>query len=156
MQEKRISTIHISEKSFLTGSKDKLVRDIVNMQEKGLELISKLHISEKSYLNESKDKLVRSFMNMEEKGLELISKGKMAIVLLLNEKEKEECVYDPDVVENEATETSTLPVFQNLLCDHEKFFKVVIFCFYFCFCYKMIYLKLICEVLFGQVSFGSD
>ncbi|XP_058731631.1 uncharacterized protein LOC131603351 [Vicia villosa] len=124
VQEKRISTIHISEKSFLTGSKDKLVRDIVNMQEKGLELISKLHISEKSYLNESKDKLVRSFMNMEEKGLELISKGKMAIVLLLNEKENEECVYDPDVVENEETETSTLPVFQNLLRDHEKFLKV--------------------------------
>lgn len=125
MQEKRISTIHISEKSFLTGSKDRVVRDIVNMQEKGLELISKLHISERSSLNESKDKLVRSFMNMEEKGLELISKGKMAIVLLLNEKENEGCVYDPDVVENEATETSTLPVFQNLLRDHEKFVKVV-------------------------------
>ncbi|KAI5384817.1 hypothetical protein KIW84_071706, partial [Lathyrus oleraceus] len=124
VQEKRISTIHISEKSFLTGSKDRVVRDIVNMQEKGLELISKLHISERSSLNESKDKLVRSFMNMEEKGLELISKGKMAIVLLLNEKENEGCVYDPDVVENEATETSTLPVFQNLLRDHEKFVKV--------------------------------
>ncbi|CAI8618749.1 unnamed protein product [Vicia faba] len=124
VQEKRIRTIHISEKSFLTGSKDQLVRNIVNMQEKGLELISKLHISEKSSLNESKDKLAKSFIKMEEKGLELISKGKMAIVLLLNEKENEGCVYDPDVVENEAAETSTLPVFQTLLSDHGKFLKV--------------------------------
>jgi hypothetical protein len=86
--------------------------------------ISTIKISEKSFLTGSKDKLVRNIIKMQEKGLELISKGKMAIVLLLNEKESEECIYDPDV-ENEATENSTLLMLQNLLCDHDKFVKVV-------------------------------
>jgi hypothetical protein len=87
--------------------------------------ISTIKISEKSFLTGSKDKLVRNIIKMQEKGLELISKGKMAIVLLLNEKENEGYIYDPDVVENEATENSTLLMLQNLLCDHDKFVKVV-------------------------------
>nr|BAE71246.1 hypothetical protein [Trifolium pratense] len=86
--------------------------------------ISTLKISEKSLLTGSKDKLVRNIIKMQEKGLELISKGKMAIVLLLNEKENEGCIYDPDVVESEATENPTLLMLQNLLCDHDKFVKV--------------------------------
>lgn len=69
--------------------------------------------------------MVRDIFNMQEKGHELISKGKMAIVLLLNEKENEGCIYDPDVLENEATETSILHMLQNLLCDDETFVKVV-------------------------------
>ncbi|XP_004504243.1 uncharacterized protein [Cicer arietinum] len=87
-------------------------------------LISTIQILEKSFLTGSKDKVVRDIFNMQEKGHELISKGKMAIVLLLNEKENEGCIYDPDVLENEATETSILHMLQNLLCDDETFVKV--------------------------------
>lgn len=91
------------------------------MEEKRIRTVQ---ISEKSLLTGSKTKLVRNIINMKEKGVELISNGKMAIVLLLKEKENEGCIYDPEVVENEATETSTLRMLQNLLSDHEKFVKV--------------------------------
>lgn len=77
-----------------------------------------MQVSEESFSTGSKDKLVRD-INMQEKGFKLISKGKVAIVLLLNEEE------NPDIVENEATDTSTLCVLQKLLCDHQKFVKVV-------------------------------
>lgn len=91
------------------------------MEEKRIRTVQ---ISERSLLTGSKTKLVRNIINMKEKGVELISNGKMAIVLLLKEKENEGCIYDPEVVENEATETSTLHMLQNLLSDHEKFVKV--------------------------------
>lgn len=96
VEAKLISTMQISEESFLTGSEEKLVGDI----------------------------------NIQEKGLGLISEGKMAIVLLLNEKESQGCIRVPDIVENETIDTSTINVLQKLLCDHEQFVKVVYLCFF--------------------------
>lgn len=87
-----------------------------------------MQISEESFLTGSEEKLVGD-INIQEKGLGLISEGKMAIVLLLNEKESQGCIRVPDIVENE-TITSTLNVLQKLLCDHEQFVKVVYLCFF--------------------------
>ncbi|KAF7840404.1 Ribosome maturation factor rimM [Senna tora] len=79
-------------------------------------------ILKESIFNESKDNLVGN-ITLQEKGLHLLSKGKMALVMLLNEKEDWGCIHDPDIVENEATETSSVPLLQKLLCD-ENFIKV--------------------------------
>ncbi|KAJ1396452.1 Nucleotide-diphospho-sugar transferase [Sesbania bispinosa] len=54
VEAKLISTIHISEKSFLTGSEGKLVRDI-NMQEKGLKLMSEGKMAIVLLLNEQEN-----------------------------------------------------------------------------------------------------
>ncbi|MED6159293.1 hypothetical protein PIB30_040977 [Stylosanthes scabra] len=84
-------------------------------------LISSLEISAESFVNRNK-KLVGD-MKMHEKGLKLTSKGKMAIVLLLNEIENQDCVGDPGTVEieTEATESSPHNLLQKLLCNPEFF-----------------------------------
>ena len=86
---------------------------------------------------------------MQEKGLHLISEGKMAIVLLLNEKENQTqtSICDPGFVQNEAAQTSTFPFLQKLLSDDDNFVKVanyfslfvIVFCFWeFSFVIKFI------------------
>ncbi|KAI9127207.1 hypothetical protein K1719_001766 [Acacia pycnantha] len=84
--------------------------------------VSTIQISKGSLFNESREKLGED-MTMHEKGLHLISEGKMAIVLLLNEKENWGCICDPYTTSNEATEISSVPLLQKLLSD-EKFMKV--------------------------------
>ncbi|KAE9601218.1 putative 16S rRNA processing protein RimM [Lupinus albus] len=79
-------------------------------------LISSMQISSKYSLHGNGDNI------LQEKGLKLMSEGKMAIVLLLNEKENQGCICDPDIVENEATDTLLLPL-QKLLSDHGNFVK---------------------------------
>lgn len=85
-------------------------------------LVSTKQISRESLFNESREKLGEN-VTMHEKGLRLISEGKMAIVLLLNEKENWGCLCDPDTTSNEATEISSVPLLQKLLSD-ENFVKV--------------------------------
>uniref|UniRef100_A0A151UGW7 Ribosome maturation factor rimM n=1 Tax=Cajanus cajan TaxID=3821 RepID=A0A151UGW7_CAJCA len=83
-------------------------------------LINSIQISEESFSNGSENKLVR---DMQEKGLELMSEGKMAIVLLLNEKEHQGSICDSNMFENEAIDTSVLHMLQKVLCDGENFVK---------------------------------
>ncbi|XP_020208904.1 uncharacterized protein LOC109793843 [Cajanus cajan] len=77
-------------------------------------LINSIQISEESFSNGSENKLVR---DMQEKGLELMSEGKMAIVLLLNEKEHQGSICDSNMFENEAIDTSVLHMLQKVK-DH--------------------------------------
>ncbi|XP_019461440.1 PREDICTED: uncharacterized protein LOC109360777 [Lupinus angustifolius] len=79
-------------------------------------LINSLQISSKSSLHGNGDNI------LQDKGLKLMSEGKMAIVLLLNEKENQGFICDPDIVENEATDTLLLPL-QKLLSDDGNFVK---------------------------------
>lgn len=85
--------------------------------------VSTKQISKGSLSNESREKLGEN-ITMHEKGLHLISEGKMAIVLLLNEKENWGYICDPDTTSNEATEISSVPLLQKLLSD-ENFIKVL-------------------------------
>ncbi|KAL2343224.1 hypothetical protein Fmac_004509 [Flemingia macrophylla] len=77
-------------------------------------LINSIQVSEESVSNESENKLVRV---MQEKGLELMSESKMAIVFLLNEEEHQGSIYDFNMVENEATDTSVLHMLRKVK-DH--------------------------------------
>ncbi|XP_028755798.1 uncharacterized protein LOC114715170 [Neltuma alba] len=87
-----------------------------------VKLVSTKQIPKESLSSESREKLGEN-ITMHEKGLHLISGGKMAIVLLLNEKENWGGICDPDTTSNEATEISSAPLLQKLLSD-ENFVKV--------------------------------
>ena len=81
---------------------------------------------------------------MREKGLKLMSEGKMAIVLLLNEIENQGCIGDPGIAENEANETSALPLLQKLLCDHESSVSYCKPVFYLLISGKILLIKIHC------------
>lgn len=86
------------------------------------ELVITKEISKES-LSESEDNVVRN-ITMEEKGRHLMFEGKMAIVMLLNEKE-----------------ISSVPLLQKLLCD-ENFVKVLnLFCLFVYYIYIFFYGK---------------
>lgn len=71
----------------------------------------------------SKEKLgVNS--TFREKGVHLLSKGKLAIVLLVEETEKQGGGYDSDLVDPESYETSPSSLLQKLLFDDQRFVKV--------------------------------
>lgn len=53
--------------------------------------------------------------DIQEKGLKLVSEGKIATVFLLNEKEHHGSIYDSNMVENEAIDTSIIHMFQKVV-----------------------------------------
>lgn len=55
-----------------------------------------------------------------------MSKGKLAIVLLVEESEKQGGGYDSDLVDSESYETSPSSLLQKLLFDDQRFVKVVL------------------------------
>lgn len=73
----------------------------------------------------SKEKLGAN-STFREKGVHLVSKGKLAIVLLVEESEKQGGGYDSDLVDSESYETSPSSLLQKLLFDDQRFVKVVL------------------------------
>jgi len=75
-------------------------------------LIYSIQLSEEYFSNGSENKLVK---DIQEKGLKLVSEGKIATVFLLNEKEHHGSIYDSNMVENEAIDTSIIHMFQKVV-----------------------------------------
>lgn len=96
-------------------------------------LTSTLKISEECLTScASKEKLGTN-STFREKGLHILSKGKSAIVLVVNESERQGWGYDPDLVDFESFETSPSSLIQTLLCDDQRFAKVCTHFYFFFF-----------------------
>ncbi|KAM4101115.1 hypothetical protein ACJW30_05G118900 [Castanea mollissima] len=87
-------------------------------------LTSTLKISEECLTScASKEKLGTN-STFREKGLHILSEGKSAIVLVVNESDRQGWGYDPDLVDFESFETSPSSLIQTLLCDDQRFVKI--------------------------------
>lgn len=99
---------------------------------KARETTSTLEISEKCLVSSaSKDKL-GTHLHLQEKGLDLISKGKVAIALVVNDNGNQQgpqLASNPDLENSDSTEIIVSSSLQTLLCDDQRFVKVILFSF---------------------------
>lgn len=96
------------------------------------ETSSTLEISEKCLISSaSQDKLGTNF-HFQEKGVDLISKGKVAIALIVNDTENLQLGSYPDLENSANTEKSMFSFLQTLLCDDQRFAKVILILYFSC------------------------
>lgn len=102
---------------------------------KARETTNTLEISEKCLMSSAskKDKL-GTHLHLQEKGLDLISKGKVAIALVVNDngdQQGPQLASNPDLENSDGTETIMSSSLQTLLCDDQRFVKVILILFFF-------------------------
>ncbi|XP_062163262.1 uncharacterized protein LOC133870204 isoform X3 [Alnus glutinosa] len=85
---------------------------------------STLKISEECLTSSASKEKLGANLIFREKGVHLMSKGKLAIVLFVEESEKQGGGYDSDLVDSENYETSPSSL-QKLLFDDQSFVKVI-------------------------------
>jgi hypothetical protein len=87
---------------------------------------STLKISEECLTSSASKEKRGANSTFREKGDHLMSKGKLAIVLFVEESEKQGGGYDSDLVDSESYETSPSSLLQKLPFDDQRFVKVVL------------------------------
>ncbi|XP_059439372.1 uncharacterized protein LOC132171970 [Corylus avellana] len=85
---------------------------------------STLKISEECLTSSARKEKRGANSTFREKGVHLMSKGKLAIVLFVEESEKQGGGYDSDLVDSENYETSPSSLLQKLPFDDQRFVKI--------------------------------
>ncbi|PON41749.1 Translation protein, beta-barrel domain containing protein [Parasponia andersonii] len=98
------------------------ITELISAQRR--EQLSKLVISEDCLIsNASKEKL-GAHLPLQEKGLQLISEGKVAVVLVVNDRNTLGLASDFDLVNSKSTENSLFSLLQTSLFDDQRFVKM--------------------------------
>ncbi|KAJ0018906.1 hypothetical protein Pint_10081 [Pistacia integerrima] len=85
---------------------------------------STLKISEGCIIPGASKEKVGAHFNLLEKGHNLVSEGKIAMVLVVNDSERQGRGSDPDSVDSGSTENKTLALIQTLLFDDQRLVKM--------------------------------
>lgn len=96
---------------------------------KAKEKTSTLEISEECLVSSASKYKLGTHFHLQEKGVDLISKGKAAIALVVNDSgnlQEPQLACNPDHENSDSTEKSVSPFLQTLLCDDQRFIKVIL------------------------------
>lgn len=86
---------------------------------------NRLRTSEKFFPPSTSEEKLGVNSTLQEKALNLVSKGKVAVVLDMSNHRKQGKEYDPGLAFSTSMENSETSSLQTLLCDDERFVKVV-------------------------------